>query len=99
MVRGNGDTLFLTSGDAVLSFASSSSSVQSRPKEMMQRRLLGYSRETKRLIRRSRTQSRPRPSSLTTLPMHVVHGQSDAQLVGSVHLSAEADYIIGTDAS
>ena len=63
MARGNGYTLFLTSGDAVLSFASASSSVQSRPKEMMQRRLLGYSRKTKRLIRRSQPQSRPIPLS------------------------------------
>jgi hypothetical protein len=101
MARGNGYTLFLTSGDAVLSFASSSSSssVQSRPKEMMQRRLLGYSRETHRLIRRSRTQSRPRPSSMTTLRMHVVGGQSDAQIVGSGQLSAKANYIIGNDPS
>src|SRR5216684_1733026 len=99
MARGSGYTLFLTSGDAVLSFASSSSSVQSRPKEMMQRRLLGYSRETHRLIRRSRTQSRPRPSSMTTLRMHVVGGQSDAQVVGSGQLSAKANYIFGNDPS
>jgi hypothetical protein len=97
MARGNGYKLFLTSGDAVLSLASSSSSAQSRPKEMMQRRLPGYSRETKRLIRRSRTQSRPRPSSVATLRMHVVGGKSDAAIVSSERLSAKANYIIGND--
>lgn len=99
MARGNGYTLFLTSGDAVLSFASASSSVQSRPKEMMQRRLLGYSRKTKRLIRRSQPQSRPIPSSMASLRMHVVGGQSNAQIVGSGQLSAKANYIIGNDPS
>jgi hypothetical protein len=99
VARGNGYTLFLTSGDAVLSFASPSSSVQSRPKEMMQRRLLGYSRKTKRLIRRSQPQSRPIPSSMASLRMHVVGGQSDAQIVGSGQLSAKANYIIGNDPS
>jgi hypothetical protein len=97
MARGNGYKLFLTSGDAVLSLASSSSSAQSRPTEMMQRRLPGYSRETKRLIRRSRTQSRPRPSSVATLRMHVVGGKSDAEIVSSERLSAKANYIIGND--
>lgn len=99
MARGNGYTLFLTSGDAVLSLASASSSAQSRPKEMMQRRLPGYSRETKRLIRRSRTQSRPSPSSMATLRMHVVGGKSNAEIVGSDRLSAKANYIIGNDPS
>jgi hypothetical protein len=99
MARGNGYTLFLTSGDAVLSLASASPSAQSRPKEMMQRRLPGYSRETKRLIRRSRTQSRPRPSSIATLRMHVVGGKSNAEIVGSDRLSSKANYIIGNDPS
>ena len=99
MARGNGYTLFLTSGDAVLSFASSSSSVQSRPKEMMQRRLLGYARETKRLIRRSQPQSKPRPSSVAMLRMHVVGGKSGAEIVGSDRLSSKANYIIGNDPS
>jgi len=99
MARGNGYTLFLTSGDAVLSFASASSSVPSRPKEMMQRRLLGYSRKTKRLIRRSQPQSRPIRSSMASLRMHVVGGQSHAQIVGSRQLSAKANYIIGNDPS
>ncbi len=99
MARGNGYTLFLTSGDAVLSFASSSSSVQSRPREMMQRRLLGYSRETKRLIRRSQPQSKARPSSVAMLRMHVVGGKSGAEIVGSDRLSSKANYIIGNDPS
>ena len=99
MARGNGYTLFLTSGDAVLSFASASSSVQSRPKEMMQRRLLGYSRETHRLIRRNQPRASHTPSSMASLRMHVVGGQSDAQIVGSGQLSAKANYIIGNDPS
>jgi hypothetical protein len=65
----------------------------------MQRRLFGYSRETKRLIRRSRPQSRPMPSSMAALRMHVVGGQPDAQIVGSGQLSAKANYIIGNDPS
>jgi hypothetical protein len=99
MARGNGYTLFLTSGDAVLSFTSASSSVQSRPKEMMQRRLLGYSRETNRLIRRNQPRARHTPSSMASVRMHVVGGQSDAQIVGSGQLSAKANYIIGNDPS
>jgi hypothetical protein len=99
LARGNGYTLFLTSGDAVLSFASSSSSVESRPKEMMQRRLLGYSRETHRLIRRNQPRARHTPSSMASVRMHVVGGQSDAQIVGSDRLSAKANYIIGNDPS
>jgi len=99
MARGNGYTLFLTSGDAVLSFASSSSSGQSRTKEMMQRRLPGYSLATKRLIRRNRTQSMSRPSSVATLRMHVVGGKSDAAIVGSEQLSSKANYLIGNDPS
>jgi hypothetical protein len=97
MARGNGYTLFLTSGDAVLSFASASSSDQSRTKEVMQRRLPGYSRETKRLIRRSRTQSKHRQSSVATLRMHVVGGKSDAEIVGSDRLSSKSNYIIGNE--
>jgi len=100
MARGSGYTLFLTSGDAVLSFASSSSSsVQSRPKEMMQRRLLGYSRETHRLIRRNQPRARHTASSMAALRMHVVGGQWDAQIVGSGQLSAKANYIIGNNPS
>jgi hypothetical protein len=99
LARGSGYTLFLTSGDAVLSFASDSSSVQSRPKEMMQRRLPGYSRETHRLIRRNQPRARHKASSMASLRMHVVGGQSDAQVVGSGQLSAKVNYIIGNDPS
>src|SRR6202163_4635917 len=63
----------------------------------MQRRRPGYSRETKRLIRRSRTQSTPRQSSVATLRMHVVGGTSDAEIARSDRLSSKSNYIVGNE--
>jgi len=97
MARGSGYKLYLTSGDAVFSFASTSPKTMSRPKQMMEQRLLGYSRAAKKLIRRHPTQQRSSPSSVASLRMHVVNGNPEARVEGRDPLDGKVSYFIGND--
>ena len=97
MARGNGYKLFLTSGDAIFSLASTSSSRVSRPREMMEHRIPGYSRELKKLIRTPIARAQHNVSSMASLRMHVVGGKQDAQIVNSGLLPSKVNYFIGKD--
>jgi len=97
MARGNGYTLLLTSGDAVLSLVSRSSSSLSRPKEMMEHRLPGYSLKTRKLIRRPQPQSRTKPASVASLRIHLLDGNNQSQIVGEGVMASKVNYFIGND--
>jgi hypothetical protein len=97
MARAGGYTLYLTSSDTVFSFASTSSKPMSRPKQMMEQRLLGYSRATHKVIRRQPTQNRPSPSSVASVRMHIVNGSPAANVEGRDLLSGKVNYFIGNN--
>lgn len=97
MARAGGYKLYLTSGDAIFSFASAPSETMSRPKQMMEQRLLGYSRRTKKLIRRQPTRNEHSPSSVASLRMHVVNSNARAKVEGHDLQSDAVNYFIGND--
>ncbi len=96
MARGNGYTVFLTSGDAVLSIASGARS-SSRPKEVMEHRLPGYSLKTKKLIRRRQPLTDRKPASVASLRMHLLDGNDHALIAGEGLLASQVNYFIGND--
>jgi len=97
VARGNGYKLYLTSGDAVLSFASHSIKGVSRPRQIMEQRVLGYSRKTKRLIRRHAAQNRAISPAVASLRMHLLNSDPKAKIEGQDPLSAKVNYFIGND--
>jgi hypothetical protein len=99
MARANGYKLYLTSGDAVFSFASSSPAAISRPKQLMEQRLLGYSRKTKKVIRRRVQQTSINPSAVASLRMHIVHANASASVEVKDPLPGKVNYFIGRDSS
>jgi len=96
MARGQGYTLFLTSGDAVLSLAPASSS-ESYPKQVMERRLPGYSLKTRKLIRRGLPQSVQKSAAVASMRLHVVDGNPSARLTGEDLLASKVNYFIGNN--
>ena len=97
VARGKGYTLFLTSGDAVLSLASGSSSSTSRPKEMMENRLPGYSLKTKKLIRRRHPLSSAKSPSVASLRVHILGGNDQAPMSAEDLMPSRVNYFIGND--
>ncbi len=98
MARGNGYKLYLTQGDAVLSLVSRSSSTDSVPKQMMERRLPGYSVKTHRLIRRQQLRlSRKSSIATASLRVHVVGSNPRAHVVSDGPLPGKVNYYIGND--
>ena len=97
VARGKGYTLFLTSGDAVLSLASGSSSSTSRPKEIMENRLPGYSLKTKKLIRRRRPLSSAKRPSVASLRVHLLNGNDQGHISAEDLLPSRVNYFIGND--
>jgi len=97
MARGNGYKVYLTSGDAVLSFASSSIQRVSRPRQIMEQRTLGYSRKTKQLIRRHSEQNRPASSAFASARMHVLNGNAKAKIEEQNPMPGKVNYFIGND--
>ena len=97
VARGNGYTLFLTSGDAVLSLASHSASSISRPKEAIEHRIPGYSLKTRKLIRRQLLRSRAKPTSVATLRFHMLNGSDQAPIAGEGLMPSRVNYFIAND--
>jgi hypothetical protein len=97
MARGKGYTLFLTSGDAVLSLASGSSSRVSRPKQVLEQRIPGYSLKTRKLIRRPQPRISKKPTSVASLRIHMLGGNDHAQIVGEDMMASRVNYFIGND--
>ncbi len=98
MARGSGYRLFLTANDAVLSFASSAPARVSRPKQLMEQRLLGYSRKTHRLVRPyAPANSVASRASVASLRMHLLNSNPEARAEGRDLLSGRTNYFIGND--
>jgi Beta-propeller repeat len=98
MARGDGYKLFLTSSDAVLTLKPSASRRISKPRLTMEQRLLGYSRQTHKVIRvKSRPESSNHSSSMAAITMHVVNGNAGAKIEGRGEVAGKVNYFIGND--
>jgi hypothetical protein len=99
LARGSGYNLYLTASDAVLAVSSGSNQTMSKPRQMMEQRLLGYSRQRRRVIRRQSMQgSRVTPSPVASLRMPGVKGNRAARIEGQQPLPSRVNYFIGKDA-
>jgi len=92
--RANGYKLFLTSSDAVLSFASPSTARVSRPRQMMEQRFISRSRIAHKL---STPSTNGTPASYAVLRMHLVNGNAAAKVEGGDLLAGKTNYFIGND--
>jgi hypothetical protein len=99
LARGSGYKLFLTSNDAVLTLKSSAPGRVSRPRQIMEQRLLGYSRQTHRAIRvKSIPESNHSASSpMAVISMHIVNGNADTKVAGRGMIAGKVNYFIGND--
>jgi hypothetical protein len=99
MARGSGYKLFLTSSDAVLTFASSTPKRISRPRQIMEQRLFGHGRKKHRLDRSTALASNGSAdaSSFPFLRMHLVNGNPEAKVEGRDLLASKTNYFIGND--
>ena len=97
LARGNGYKLFLTSSDAVLSLTSGSPSRISRPKQIMEQRIPGFSPKTRKLIRRPQLRTSRKPSSVASLRIHMLNGSDHAQIVGEDVMASRVNYFVGND--
>ncbi len=97
MARAGGYQLYLTSSSAVLSFASHSAKATSRPKQMMEQRLLGYSRQTRHLIGKPAFKNSEVRPSIASLRLQLLNANPAAQVEGHDLLSSRTNYFIGDD--
>jgi hypothetical protein len=97
MARGNGYKLFLTASDAVLTLKSPTPGRVSRPRQIMEQRLLGYSRQTHKsvLVRSIPVSSNPSSSSMAAISMRMVNGNADAKVEGRGRIAGKVNYFIG----
>jgi hypothetical protein len=99
MARGNGYKLFLTSNDAVLTLTSSAPKRISKPRMIMEQRLLGYSRQSHKAMRVRSTpvSNGSSSSSMAAITMQMVNGNANAKIEGRGMIAGKVNYFIGND--